>query len=166
MKFGICSQQELDARESLKGGLSENLLRFEIIKKLVLSLIMPDINYGNVVFSTVGSASQRRLNVAFNSSLRYVHDIPRQEHVSHLVPTIIGVSLVTNLRIHLLTFLFKVLHTRLPCYLFTLFHFTSSARTRNLIVTPHRALAMGHSFTVGTCGLWNFHPHWIFFWDW
>jgi hypothetical protein len=45
------------------------------------------------------------------------------------------------------------------CYLFTLFHFASSARTRNLIVTLHRSLAMGHSFTVGACGLWNSFPH-------
>jgi hypothetical protein len=55
----------------------------------------PHINYGNVVFSTVDSASQMQLNVAINSCLRYVHDIPRREHVSHLVPTIIGVSLAT-----------------------------------------------------------------------
>jgi hypothetical protein len=42
---------------------------------------MPHINYGNVFF-----------NVAFNFCLRYVHEIPRREHVSHLVPTIISVS--------------------------------------------------------------------------
>jgi hypothetical protein len=76
---------------------------------------MSHINYDNVVFLIVDSASQRRLNVAFNSCLRYVHDILRQEHVSHLVPTVIGVSLVTHLVIHLLTFLFMVLHIRHPC---------------------------------------------------
>jgi hypothetical protein len=110
---------------------------------------MPSINYGNVVFSTV----------AFNSSLRYVHDIPRREHVSHLVPIIIGVSLATHLRIHLLTFLFNFLHIRHPCYLFKLFHFASAARTRYLIVPPHRSLTMCHSFTVGACGLWDSLPH-------
>jgi hypothetical protein len=73
-----------------------------------MSLIMPHINYGNAVFTTVDSASQRRLNVAFNSCLRYVHDILRREHVSHLVPTIIGVLLATHLKIYLLMFLFKV----------------------------------------------------------
>jgi hypothetical protein len=72
---------------------------FRVRKKLVVSLIMHHINYGNVVFSTVDSASQRRLNVAFNSCLRYVHDISRREHVSHLVPTIIGVSLATHLKV-------------------------------------------------------------------
>jgi hypothetical protein len=121
---------------------------FGVTKKLVVSLIMLNINYGNVVFSTVDSASQRRLNVAFNSCLRYVHDIPRREHVSHLVPTSIGVLLAIHLRIHILKFLFKVLHIMHPCYLLTLFHFASSARFRNLIVTPHRSLAMDHSFTV------------------
>jgi hypothetical protein len=75
---------------------------FEVRKKVVVSLVMPHINYGNVVFSPVDSASQRRLNVAFNSCLRYVHDIPRGEHVSHLAPTIIGVLLAIHLRIHLL----------------------------------------------------------------
>jgi hypothetical protein len=98
---------------------------------VVVSLILimsHHINCGNVVFSTVDSVSQRRLNVAYNSYLRYVHDIPCWEYVSHLVPTIISVSLATHLKIHLLTFLFKILHIRHPCYLFTLFHFASSAR--------------------------------------
>jgi hypothetical protein len=136
-----------------------------------VSLILPHINYGYVVFSTFDSVSQRRLNVAFNSCLRYVHDVARREHVSHLVPTIIGVSLATHLRIHHLTFLFKVLHIRHPCYLS--FRFFGTAHTRSLIVTHHRSLAMGHSFTMGACGLWNSLPHRIknecilsALWDW
>jgi hypothetical protein len=83
-------------------------------------------------------------NVNLLDSSKHFMDIPRREHVSHLVPNIIGVSLATHLRIHLLTFLHKILHIRHPCYLFTLFHFASFARTRNLIVTPHWSLAMGH----------------------
>jgi hypothetical protein len=125
----------------------ELLSPFGAMKKLVVSLIMPNINYGHVVNSTVDSASQKRLSVTFNYFLCYINDISHWVHVSHLVPTTIGVSLA---RIHLLTTLFKVLHIRHPSYLFTLFHFAFSARTRNLIVTPHRSLAMGHSFTVGT----------------
>jgi hypothetical protein len=113
---------------------------------LVVPLIVPYYNYGNVLFSTVDATSKRRLNVAFVSCLHYVHKILRQKHASHLVPIIIAFSLETLLRIHLLTFLFKV-------HLFTLFHFTFSTRTRNLIVTPHRSFAMGYSFTMGACGL-------------
>jgi hypothetical protein len=51
--------------------------------------------------------------------------------------------------------------------------FASSARTRNLTLTPHRSLAMGHSFTVGHvgCGI-LFHIGlkmsvlWGTLWDW
>jgi hypothetical protein len=89
--------------------------------------------------------------------VRYVHDIPRRKHVSHLVSTNIGVSLATPLRIPLLTFLFEVLHYQHQCYLFTLFHFASSTSTRNITVIPHRSLAMGHS--IGACGLRNSLPH-------
>jgi hypothetical protein len=70
------------------------------------------------------------------------------EHAQH-------VALATHLKSHLLTFLFKVLHIRHPCYLFTLFHFASSARTRNFIVTPHRSLAMGFSFMVGHVSMFS-----------
>jgi hypothetical protein len=73
---------------------------------------MPHVNYGYVIFSTIDSASQTQLNVAFNSCLRYVHDFPCREHISHLVPTVVGVSLATHLRIHHLTFLFKVVSFR------------------------------------------------------
>jgi hypothetical protein len=92
-------------------------------------------------------------------------DVPQPELFSDpdsIEVVLLKVLLATHLRIQLLTFLFKVLHIRHPCYLFTLFHFASSARTENLIVTAHRPLAMDHSFTVGACGL-CFHslPHWI-----
>jgi hypothetical protein len=82
-----------------------------------------------------------RLNVAFNSCLHYVHDILRREYVSHLVPTIIGDPLVTHLRI-----------IRHPCNLYTFYHFASSARTRNLIVTPHRSHGPCAILQIG--GMW------------
>jgi hypothetical protein len=42
---------------------------------------------------------------------------------------------------------------------FSLFHFGSSARTRNLTVPPHRALAMSLSFVVLGCRAWSSLPH-------
>jgi hypothetical protein len=66
----------------------------------------------------------------------------RLDHVSHLESTITGTLLVDNARIPLLYFLYKILHVRHPSYLFSLFHFASTARTRNWNVPPHRTLAM------------------------
>jgi hypothetical protein len=128
---------------------------FRVRKKLIVSLIMPH-NYGNVVFSTVDSASQRRFNVAF--CVKFLSALCSRYPSSGVCFSSCAYyyrfSLTTHLRIHLLTFLFKVLHIRHQRYFFTLFHFASSARTRYLIVTPHRSLAMGHPFRVRACGLW------------
>jgi hypothetical protein len=50
----------------------------------------------------------------------------RLDHVSHLETSVMGASLADYARIQLLSFLYKVLHVRHPCYLFSLFHFASS----------------------------------------
>jgi hypothetical protein len=106
------------------------------------------------VFTGADSASQRKLGVAFKACLRYINMRSRLDHVSHLESTVTGTLLVDNARIQLLSFLYNILHVRHP-YLFSLFHFASSARTRNLTVPPHRTLAMSQSFVVSGCRAWN-----------
>jgi hypothetical protein len=61
-----------------------------------------------------------------------------------------GATLGISARIQLLSFLYKVLHVRHSCC--SLFHFASSARNRNLVVTPHWTLAMSKLFVVEACG--------------
>jgi hypothetical protein len=48
--------------------------------------------------------------------------------------SVTGALLADYARIQLLSFLYKVLHVRYPCYLFSLFSFALFARTRNLVV--------------------------------
>jgi hypothetical protein len=55
---------------------------FEVTKRLVLSLILPHVNYGNIIFTGPDSASQRRLEVALKRRL---------DHVSHLKSTVTGI---------------------------------------------------------------------------
>jgi hypothetical protein len=105
-----------------------------------VSLIMPHI--GGIEYAGADAASQRSLNVAFRACLRYIHSLRRLDHVSQLETSVMGASLANYARIQLLSFLYKVLHVQHPCYLFSLFRFTSSARTMNLLVTAHRSLAM------------------------
>jgi hypothetical protein len=45
---------------------------FVVRRRLVLSLILPNVNYGNIVFTGADSASQRRLEVAFKAGLRCI----------------------------------------------------------------------------------------------
>jgi hypothetical protein len=110
-----------------------------------VSLIMPYIGYEGIVYAGADDASQRRLNRA---GLRNIHSLKRSYHVLHLETSVMGDLLANYTKIQLSSFLYEVLHLRLPCYLFSLFCFASSVRTRNLKVPAHRFFAMGQSFVT------------------
>jgi hypothetical protein len=116
---------------------------FEVGRRLVVSLIVPHIRYGGIVYAGADATSQMGLNVAFRAFSRYIHSLRRLDHF----------------RIQLLSFLYKVLHVRQPCYLFSLFPFASSARTKKLVVPAHCSLVMSQSFVVLGCRAWNALPH-------
>jgi hypothetical protein len=56
------------------------------------------------VFTVTDSASQRRLGIAFNACLRYIHMERRLDPVLHLESTVTGTLLVDNARIKFLSF--------------------------------------------------------------
>jgi hypothetical protein len=111
-------------------------------------MVTPHINYGNIVCSSVDVASRSRIRVALIACLRYIHRVRPRDHISHLENSVTGMSLERSAGAQLLTFAFKVLHVRHPVYIFSLFHFASSARTRILVVPLHRSHAMSQSFIV------------------
>jgi hypothetical protein len=57
-----------------------------------LSLILPHVNYGNIVFTGADFAWERWLGVAFKACLRYIHMRRRLDHVSHLESTVTGTN--------------------------------------------------------------------------
>jgi hypothetical protein len=115
------------------------------------------------VYGGADAASQRRLNMAFRVCLRYIHSLRRLDHVSHLETSVMVASLAGYAKIQLFSFLNKVLHVRHLWYLFSLFRFTWSARTRNLVVPAHCSLAMSQSFVVLGCRARNASYHEDFF---
>jgi hypothetical protein len=70
-------------------------------------------------------------------------------NLSHYETSVMGATRANYASIQLLLFIYKVLHVRHPCYLFSQLLFAWSARTRNLVV--HRSLAMSQSFVVLGC---------------
>jgi hypothetical protein len=86
--------------------------------------------------------------MAFRACLRYIHSLRRLDHVSHLETSVMGASLADNARILLLSFIYKVLHVRHPCYLFSLFRFASSAPTSNLVVSAHRSARLSPKINI------------------
>jgi Reverse transcriptase (RNA-dependent DNA polymerase) len=76
-------------------------------KKLITSLILPHINYSNIVYSHIDSASLRKLGVAYNACLRYIHGLDRRESVANLQCSITGLNLKASATLQQLKFMFK-----------------------------------------------------------
>jgi hypothetical protein len=130
-------------------------------KKLVQSLILAHINYSNIVYAHIDSASSRKLGVAFNSCLRYVHGLGRRDSVAHLQCSINGLGLKASATLQQLRFLFKVMQSQHPSYIFSLVQYGSSQRTNNLKLPLYHTSALAHSFIVVASKKWNDLPHTI-----
>jgi len=132
---------------------------FEVRRRLILSLIMPHISYGGVVYCSPDAASIEKLERAFRACIRYLHRLKRRDSVEGLGSSITGVDFHVYLKMRLLLFLHKVIHVRHPSYIFSMIHFSSSQRTRGLVPPVHRRLAMDRSFSVKAVEAWNSLPH-------
>ncbi|XP_075150655.1 uncharacterized protein LOC142224753 [Haematobia irritans] len=64
---------------------------------LAKTLLVPGLIYGCELFATCDSGSLRRLNVAFNSTIRYVYGLNRRQRVIHLANSLYGFSFQTLL---------------------------------------------------------------------
>ena len=132
---------------------------FEVRRRLILSLIMPHISYGSVVYCCPDAASKEKLERVFRACIRYLHRLKRRDSVEELASTITGVELEVYLKMRLLLFLHKIIHIRHPSYIFSMIHFSSSQRTRGLVPPVHRRLVMDRSFSVKAVQAWNSLPN-------
>jgi hypothetical protein len=130
-----------------------------IKKKLINTLILTHINYSNIVFSHIDSASSRKIGVAYNACLRYIHGLGRRDSVTDLQESITGLNLQNSATLQLLKFVFKVKYSRHPSYIYSLLQFGSSDRTNNLNLPICRRNAMCHSFAAVASKTWNALPH-------
>jgi hypothetical protein len=109
---------------------------------------MPLVTYGNIVYSDPDAVSKEKMERVFRACISYLHRLRRRDDVGELLTTVNGLKLHDYLKLRLLSFVFKILHILHPCYVFTMFHFSSSQRTRVLVPPVHRRLAMDQSFIV------------------
>lgn len=130
----------------------------ETRRKLVLTLVLPLITYAEVVYSSLDSLSQRKLQVAFNDAVRYIYGIRRYDHISVFARGLIGCTLQEYINARNCIFLHKIMNTQCPSYLYNRLNFTRSSRTVNLI--PYRCNYLNSSrlFFIHTVRLWNSLP--------
>jgi hypothetical protein len=64
----------------------------ETRRKLVISLIVPQFLYGDVIFSKASAAIRGRLKIALNACARYIYGISKYQHITEHANKMLGCS--------------------------------------------------------------------------
>lgn len=126
--------------------------------KVVRALIVPLITYSSVVYGRLDSMSLNKLQLLLNNSARFVFSKKKFDHISNESIQILNYSISNFLSIRNLFFLFKLIQSRQPMYLFEKLQFARSVRTCNLITPRFNYLPSSRMFFVNAIQLWNSLP--------
>lgn len=124
-------------------------------KRLVVSLIIPLFTYCDVIYSALDSCSLRKIQVAFNSCVRYIYDRRRFDHVSDVADSVLGYSLEHLFEVRVATHMYKLITSRTPKYLYDQLSFSGSARTLHLDMPRQNSKHMKNSVLARGSHLWN-----------
>lgn len=125
---------------------------------LAKTLLLPIMLYGCEIFCNLDSATNRKLNVAYNNIARYVYNLRRYDHVSSFAVRISGCSLDNLLNFRSLSYLHEIIQTKQPDYLHGKLNFPHSTRSFALILPRYNFLITERQFFVHVIRLWNSLP--------
>lgn len=138
--------------------MSHNYTPQKIRMLLAKTLILPILSYGCEIFRNCDASSKRKLNVAFNNTVRYVFNLRRFDRVSNYSKLILNMPFDHLLAYRALVLLSNVIETRQPSYLFDKLRFGSSSRSHQLIYPRFTCLTSERQFLVSSIRLWNSLP--------
>ena len=121
---------------------------------LCRSLILPAFYYGAVFCTNLRERDARRLEVAFNSCIRYVYNLRRYDHISSYRDVLLKLPFKSFLQLRLHLFFFKLIKSGSPSYLFSEL-VRGSSRTMNYIMP---AGGFRKSVLVSGIRVWNALP--------
>lgn len=125
---------------------------------LARTLVLPTLIYGCEIYSHCDSVSKRKLNVAFNSLVRYIYGLRRYDSVSNFSKNLLNMTFENFLKYRALNLLSKILLNREPQYLSDMITRSSSQRTRMLTHPRYASLTSERQFFIYTIRLWNSLP--------
>ena len=151
----ICSRVFLGLRRLYQiGHLLPQATRMTIVK----SYIIPHIFYGDVLYFDANKTYLDRLERALNACTRFVFNLRPRERLREHRNAILGRSFDGHLKLRIAIFLFKLISTREPSYLYNQLVFGRSRRTILLIVPRHRTNYYASSIFVAGARIWNSLP--------
>lgn len=127
--------------------------------KLVQSLLCPFLSSSEVVTGKLSGENFRCLQRAFNSMIRFVHNLKKFDHISNFKNSIVGLPLEKFLSFRRLVFLFNIILNKEPEYLYQKLAFLQSNRRGVLLQVPsHRFALSDNCFFINETIAWNQLP--------
>lgn len=125
-------------------------------KLLVKSLLIPKILYCSNIFMGCSRASWAKLNMLFNSCLRYAYGLRKFDSISSYTSLLLGCPLENFTQYRSCVFLFNLLRSKSPRYLYDQLFFPRFPRQRQMSFPLNRKCSqMATSFNVMGIHLWN-----------
>lgn len=139
--------------------MSSDFTPLEVRKKMALQLIMPIISYAATVYCKPDSVSMHKLQVSFNHTVRYVYGLQRFDHIRQWSKSLLGVNLVDYFAVKNCLFLYNLIETQEPTYLFEKLIFCRSNRSRLLLIPEYNYLNSTRLFFISAIRTWNDLPN-------
>ena len=144
----------------------KNFLPTNLKKILVETLVIPHFDYCDVLLTDLNCGLTEKLQRVHNMCIRYIFNIRKYDHVSPSFQELTWLRLCDRRKMHSLILLFKILHTSIPSYLASRFHFLSSNHNLNtrshhnllLNIPQHKTSHYSTSYSVSTARYWNSLP--------
>lgn len=123
--------------------------------KLFKSLILPHFIYCDFLFSNATASALNRLRVALNACVRYVFNLTRYSHVSHLQDVLLGCQFSKFYSFRACLQVYIIIKRKTPRYLYDKLQFMRNTRTMSLVIPNHSSAYYGQSLFVRGINNWN-----------
>jgi len=126
--------------------------------KLIKALLVPIMAYGAQVYGSVDGACKQKLQYLLNNAARYVFNKRKFDRISTYSIQILNCDIYNYFKKSNLHFIFKLIHYKVPDYLFRKLKFVQSSRTFNLVIPKHKYLTTSKTFFISAVKHWNSLP--------
>lgn len=127
-------------------------------KMLAKTLVVPILTYGCEIYCRCDAESRRKLNVAFNNTVRYIYGLKRYDHITNFTGSIYNMPFDSLLQYRTIMLLYNIIATHQPNYLYERLQFSLSNRSNKINTPRFCCLTSERQFFVNAIRLWNSLP--------
>lgn len=135
---------------------SQHLTPLNTRKLLVHALLIPKLTYCSSIFIGCNRAAWKQITSVFNSCLRYIFQLRKYDSLSSYRHSLLGCDIEKFLHFRSCLYIFKLLRTKSPAYLYENLLFPRFVRGRTLSLPAKlNSSQFCNSFFVMGVRLWN-----------